>query len=66
LATKDSTMARGPRGEWRPDDPAQAAEATGLVTSAMTVSDIVNLIDAQAPPPKPRGKYKARQPKVAA
>jgi hypothetical protein len=39
------------------------AEAAGLIKSAMTVSDIVDLIDAQAPPPKPRGKYKARQPK---
>jgi IS1 family transposase len=42
------------------------AEAAGLVTSAMTVSDIVNLIDAQASPPKPRGKYKPRQPQAGA
>jgi hypothetical protein len=42
------------------------AEAAGLVTSAMTVSDIAALIDARAEPPKPRGKYKPRQPKSAA
>jgi hypothetical protein len=41
------------------------AEAAGLVKSAMTVSDIVDLIGARAEPPKPRGKYKQRQPKVA-
>ena len=39
------------------------AEAAGLVKSAMTVSDIVNLIDARAEAPKPRGPYKLRQPK---
>lgn len=44
--------------------PQTPAEATGLVQSAMTVSDIVNLIDARAEPPKPRGPYKPRQPKV--
>jgi hypothetical protein len=42
------------------------AEAAGLIKSAMMVSDIVDLIDAQASPPKPRGPYKPRQPKVAA
>ncbi len=41
------------------------AEAAGLVKSAMTVSDIVGLIDARAEPAKSRGKYKPRQPKVA-
>jgi len=40
------------------------AEAAGLVTSAMTVSDIVDLIDARAELPKPRGPYKPRQPKA--
>jgi hypothetical protein len=40
------------------------AEAAGLVASAMTVSDIVDLVDAQAPPPKPRGPCKPRQPKA--
>jgi hypothetical protein len=40
------------------------AEAAGLVKSAMTVSDIVDLIDAHAEPPKKRGPYKARQPKT--
>lgn len=40
------------------------AEAAGLVTSAMTVSDIVGLMDARAEPPKPRGPYKPRQPKA--
>jgi IS1 family transposase len=42
------------------------AEAAGLVTSAMTVGDIVDLIDARAEPPKPRGHYKPRQPKAPA
>jgi IS1 family transposase len=42
------------------------AEAAGLVKSAMTVSDIVDLIDARAEPPKPRGPYKPRQRKSAA
>jgi hypothetical protein len=41
------------------------AEAAGLVTSAMTVSNIVDLIDARAEPPKKRGPYKPRQPKAA-
>ncbi len=40
------------------------AEAAGLRKSAMTVSDIVSLIDARAEPPKPRGPYKPRQPKA--
>ena len=39
------------------------AEAAGLVKSAMTVSDIVDLIDARADAPKPRGPYKPRQPR---
>jgi hypothetical protein len=42
------------------------AERSGLIKSAMTVSDIVDLIDARAGPPKARGPYKPRQPKVAA
>jgi hypothetical protein len=42
------------------------AESIGLVKSAMTVGDIVNLIDARADPPKKRGSYKPRQPKVMA
>lgn len=42
------------------------AEAAGLVTSAMTVSDIVDLMDAKAEPPKKRGSYKPRQPKTIA
>jgi IS1 family transposase len=42
------------------------AEAAGLVTSAMTVGDIVDMIDARSEPPKKRGPYKPRQPKVAA
>jgi IS1 family transposase len=41
------------------------AEAAGLVKSAMTVSDIVALIDAHAEAPKKRGPYKPRQPKAA-
>jgi hypothetical protein len=41
------------------------AEAAGLVKSAMTVSDIVVLIEAQEEPPKKRGPYKPRQPKAA-
>jgi IS1 family transposase len=40
------------------------AEQARLIKSAMTVSDIVDLIDARAEPPKPRGKYKDRQAKV--
>jgi hypothetical protein len=40
--------------------------AAGLIKSAMTVSDIVDLIDARAELPTPRGKYKPRQPKRAA
>ncbi len=39
------------------------AESIGLVKSAMTVGDIVNLIDARAEPPKKRGPYTPRQPK---
>jgi len=42
------------------------AEAAGLVKSAMTVSDIVALIEAREAPAKKRGQYKPRQPKVAA
>jgi IS1 family transposase len=42
------------------------AEAAGLIKSAMTVSDIVDLIEAREAPPKKRGTYKPRQPKVAA
>ena len=41
-----------------------SAEAAGLIRSAMTVSEIADLIDARAEPPKPRGPYKPRQPKV--
>jgi len=41
------------------------AEAAGLIKSAMTLSDIVALIDAQAEPPNPRGHYKPRQLKAA-
>jgi IS1 family transposase len=40
------------------------AEAAGLRKSAMTVSNIVDLIDARAEPPKPRGPYKPRHPKA--
>jgi hypothetical protein len=40
------------------------AESIGLVKSAMTVGDIVDLIDARAEPPKKRGSYKERQPEV--
>lgn len=42
------------------------AEAAGLVKSAMTVCDIVALIEAQEAPPKKRGSYKPRQPKAVA
>ncbi|HUB13889.1 MAG TPA: IS1 family transposase [Acetobacteraceae bacterium] len=41
------------------------AEAAGLVKSAMTVGGIVDLIAAREAPPKKRGQYKPRQPKVA-
>jgi IS1 family transposase len=41
------------------------AEAAGLRKSAMTVSDIVALIEAHEAPPKKRGKYKPRQPQAA-
>jgi len=41
------------------------AEAAGIVKSAMTVGDIVDLIDARAEPPKKRGPYKPRQPTAA-
>jgi IS1 family transposase len=41
------------------------AEAAGLTTSSMTVSDIVDSIDAREVPPKKRGPYKPRQPKTA-
>ena len=40
------------------------AESAGLVKSAMTIADIVALIDAQAEPAKKRGTYKPRQPKI--
>ncbi len=40
------------------------AEAAGVVKSAMTMADIVDLIDARAEPPKKRGPYKPRQPKA--
>jgi hypothetical protein len=39
--------------------------AIGLRTSAMTVGDIVDLMDARAEPPKKRGSYKPRQSKAA-
>lgn len=39
------------------------AESIGLCKSAMTIGDIVDLIDARAPAPKARGKYAPRQPK---
>jgi len=39
-------------------------EAAGLRKSAMTVPDIVDLIDACAEPPKKRGPYKPRQPRL--
>jgi IS1 family transposase len=42
------------------------AESIGLVKSAMTIGDIVDLIDARAQPAKKRGSYKPRQPKAAA
>jgi hypothetical protein len=42
------------------------AESIGLVKSAMTVGDIVDLIDARAGPSKKRGSYKPRQPRTAA
>ena len=38
----------------------------GLTKSAMTVDDIVKLIEAREQPPKTRGKYRQRQPKTAA
>ncbi len=41
------------------------AEAAGLVKSAMTVGDIVDMMDARTDPPKKRGPYKPRQPKAA-
>lgn len=41
------------------------AESIGLIKSAMTVADIVALMDARAEPPKPRGHYKPRQAKAA-
>ena len=37
------------------------AEATGLIRRAMTVSDIVALIDARIEAPKKPGAYKPRQ-----
>jgi hypothetical protein len=40
------------------------AEVAGLVKSAMTVSDIIDLIDTRAEPPKPHRSYKPRQPKT--
>jgi IS1 family transposase len=42
------------------------AESIGLRPSAMTIADIVDLMDARAEPPKKRGKYKPRQSKLAA
>jgi hypothetical protein len=42
------------------------AVSIGLRQSAMTVGDIVDLMDARAEPPKKRGPYKPRQPKAAA
>jgi IS1 family transposase len=42
------------------------AESIGLIKSAMTIGDIVDLMDARAEPPKKRGPYKPRQPKVTA
>jgi hypothetical protein len=39
-------------------------EAAGLIKSAMTVADIVDLIEARETPPKQRGPYKPRQPKA--
>ncbi|HVC63535.1 MAG TPA: IS1 family transposase [Acetobacteraceae bacterium] len=42
------------------------AEAAGLIKSAMTVSDIVTLIEAREAPPKKRGPYKPRQPRAVA
>ena len=41
------------------------AESIGLRKSAMTIGDVVDLIDARAEPPKKRGTYKPRQSKVA-
>ena len=41
------------------------AGSIGLRTSAMTVSDIVDLMDARAEPPKKRGHYKPHQSKPA-
>lgn len=40
------------------------AEASGLIRSAMTVSDIVDLIEAREEPPQKRGTYKPRQQKT--
>jgi hypothetical protein len=42
------------------------AEHIGLTNSAMAMGDIVALIEASEEPPKKRGKYTPRQPKVAA
>jgi IS1 family transposase len=41
------------------------AESIGLVKSAMTVGDIVDLIDSRAKPSRKRGPYKPRRPKAA-
>jgi len=41
------------------------AESIGLRQSAMTIDDIVALIEARESPPKKRGHYKPRQPKAA-
>jgi IS1 family transposase len=41
------------------------AESIGLVKSAMTMGDIVDLMDTRAPAPKKRGPYKPRQPRMA-
>jgi hypothetical protein len=40
------------------------AEAAGLIKSAMTVSDIVDMIEAREAPPRKRGTYKPRQTKT--
>jgi len=41
-------------------------ESVGSRTSAMTVGDIVNLMDACTDPPKKRGNFKPSQSRVAA
>jgi hypothetical protein len=44
--------------------PLSPAESIGLVKSAMTIGDIVDLMDARAEPPKKRDPYRLRQPKA--